>query len=303
MIRFKVSAEMKAYAVKALKQIEASAKNGIWEAHWGCAVLAGALLIEENLIDGDAAASVTALLDKLMASHASFQEEEGGNQNLLSRELFAGKLLTELAPHAKEPAALGHDVIYSAYVLKALERFEIPPWESLLDNLILLIRKIRAAGPGWITINGEQKFEPLEVAEEKTTAGYWTIFSSFDRPLPMETGDMQLGHLLTHGHAIGMLQGHATPQLTTGFDLAYRKRLHALRHANEVQQDKSPLPRRKPDPRTKGYWTFVESLGDMHGHAFKYAYSFLDLKKDRISAADLESYSRIVWPSQSHAAA
>ncbi|MGB8356581.1 MAG: hypothetical protein WCD79_21965 [Chthoniobacteraceae bacterium] len=290
---------MKAYALKALKQIEASAKNGIWEAHWGCAVLAGALLIEENLIDRDATASVTALLDKLMASHTSFQEEENGNQNLLPRELFAGKLLAELAPHAKEPAALGHDVIYSAYVLKALERFEIPPWESLLDAVILHIRQINAAGPGWITINGEQKIEPLEIAEEKTSADYWTIFSSFHRPLPMETGDMQLGHLLTHGHAIGMIPDHATPQLTNDFDLAYRKRLHALRLANEAQRDKSPLPRRKPDPRTKGYWALVESLGDMHGHAFKYAYSFLDLKRDHISAADLESYGRIVWPAAS----
>ena len=124
---FKLNAEMKAYAIKALKQIEASAKKGIWEAHWGCAVIAGALLVEEKLIDEDARASVTALLDALMASHASFREEEDGNQNLLPRKLFAGKLLAELAPRAKEPVAIGHDIIYSACVLKALERFEIPP--------------------------------------------------------------------------------------------------------------------------------------------------------------------------------
>jgi len=95
---------------------------------------------------------------------------------------------------------------------------------------------------------------------------------------------MQLGHLLTHGHAIGMIQRHADPQLIADF-------------ANEEQQEKSPLPRRKPDPRTKEYWTLVKSLGDMHGHAFKYAYSFLDMKRaHHISPADLEAYGRIVWP-------
>ena len=34
------------------------------------------------------------------------------------------------------------------------------------------------------------------------------------------------------------------------------------------------------------------------GDLLKYAYSFLDLLKYRVSAADVEAYSRIVWPSE-----
>jgi len=289
---------MREYAVKALKQIEASAKKGIWEAHWGCAVIAGALLVEENLIGEDAKASVTTLLKRLITSRAGFQGEGIEDRNLLQPGQFAEKLLAELAPHAKEPSEIGHDIIYSAYVLKALDRFGITPWESLLDRVTMLVHKVKASGPGWITVNGKNEVRTLDEAERKTDADFWTIFSHFDRPMLMEAGDMQLGHLLTHGHAICMFRGCASRDLIADFDLAYRKRLYGLRRANDEQKEKPALPRRKIDPRTKGYWTLVESLGDMHGHAFKYAYSFLDLKRNHVSAADIEAYGRIVWPAE-----
>jgi hypothetical protein len=44
------------------------------------------------------------------------------------------------------------------------------------------------------------------------------------------------------------------------------------------------------------YWEEVDRRGDMHGHALKYAYSFLDLKSERITGADLDAFGRILWP-------
>ncbi|HEY1789346.1 MAG TPA: hypothetical protein VGJ73_14395 [Verrucomicrobiae bacterium] len=289
---------MKEYVVRALRQIEASAEKGIWEAHWGCSVIAGALLVEEKLIDNDAKASVASLLNSLLTLHAGLSEEGIEDQNIVERKPFAEKLLAELAHDAKEPRAIGHDVIYSAYVLKAIDRFGIPPWESLLDRATRLVREVKAAGPGWITINGKKKFKTLDEAERKTDSNYWMIFSNFERPRSMEADDMQLGHLLTHGHSIDMIHGYASRELSADFDQAYRKRLHGLRLANEEEEEKLALPRRKLDPRTKEYWALVDSFGDMHGHALKYAYSFLDLKRDHISAADLEAYGRILWPNE-----
>lgn len=288
----------KTYAVRGLAQIERTAKDSIWDAHWGCAVIAGALLIAEDLVEDDAKPVIESLLKSLTASQKSFEAEAGSKRQYLERNQFAETLLGELAIKADDPREIGHAVIYSAYVLKALDYFGIPPWESLLARLTGLVRDINTAGPGWITVNGVNEPRVLQEAEMKTTADYWTLFAGFDRPLPMEVGDMQLGHLLTHGHAIHMFQAYAGPGLIAVFDHAYRRRLHGLRLANGLQRDQTPLPRRIINPRTKDYWGVVEMLGDMHGHALKYAYSFLALRGGRISTADLESYGRIVWPAK-----
>jgi hypothetical protein len=287
---------MKDLVVKALKQIEASAKTGIWEAHKGCSVVAGALLIEDSLIERDARSLVRALLERMLVAGPSFEGRGSEAQGGLGLGPFSTSLVAELRPHARSPREIGHDVIYSAYVVKALDRFGITPWESLRDQVILLIRKIKASGPGWITINGTNEVRELPERGTGTEADPWTIFSSFDRPRQMEAGDMQLGHVLTHGHAIWMSQAWAGQGLAGDFDIGLQRRLNGLRLANNDQRDKTPLRRRKVDPRTKEYWRLVEALGDMHGHAFKYAYSFLDLRRDGVSESDVESFSRIVWP-------
>jgi hypothetical protein len=123
-------------------------------------------------------------------------------------------------------------------------------------------------------------------------------FAQFGRPAPAEIGDMQLGHLLTHGHAIEILRAFGTKALMSDLDMAYRKRVRGLRAADLEQRDRTPLPRRAIDPRTRIYWELENRLGTMHGHVAKYAYSLLDLKRDLIANADLELFGRIVWPDQ-----
>jgi hypothetical protein len=287
---------MREIAVKALRQIEASALGRIWDAHRGCGLIAGALLVQEDLITDEAKASVRRLLVRTLASQQDSRLESFERRRSLTREQFSTSLRAALLPDARVPREIGHDVIYSAYVMKALDRFGITPWESLLDRVRLLIDKIKASGPGWITVNGKNEIRELDAEGMRAEGDCWATFSGFDRPRPMEVGDMQLGHLLTHAHAIEMSRIWANQELVADFDLAYRKRLTGLWLANGDQRDKSSLPRRKLDPRAKGYWALVETLGDMHGHAFKYAYSFLELRRARVSPADLEAFSRIVWP-------
>jgi hypothetical protein len=287
---------MKDFALKALEQIETSAGKGIWDAHWGCAVIAGALLVEEDLIGEEAKPMVRDLLGEILKAKPGFEGKGDGVRACLPRDRFGARFLSELAPKAAVATEIGHDVIYPAYVMTALARFRIAPWESLADQLALLVQKVKASGPGWITVNGENQARALVEVDSPAVADAWEVFASFDRPKPMESGDMQLGHLLTHGHAIGMAKAWAGPELFRDLDLAFRKRLHGLRLATQDQRDKSPLPRRKLDPRAKEYWRLVASLGDMHGHAFKYAYSFLDLRKGHPSEDDLWAFGRIVWP-------
>jgi hypothetical protein len=287
---------MREFVIKALEQIEASAAEGIWDAHWGCAMIAGALLIEENLVEEEAKPLVRHLLEGILMAKPGFEVKGGGVRACLPRDRFGARILSELAPGAAVPTEIGHDVIYSAYAMRALERFRIAPWESLEDRLALLVQKVKASGPGWITVNGENQVRALGEADPPPVADAWGIFAGFDRPRPMESGDMQLGHLLTHGHAIGMAKAWAGPELIRDLDLAFRKRLHGLRLASQDQRDKSPLSRRRLDPRAKDYWRLVASMGDMHGHAFKYAYSLLDLRNGQPSEDDLGAFGRIAWP-------
>ena len=293
-----LESKLKEYALQGLVQIEHTASTGLWHAHWGCAVIAGALLIAENLVEAEAKHEIEALLRAISTEQKGFVPERARPRLAMEKGQFTGQLLAELAINADDPREIGHAVIYSAYVLKALDAFGIAPWASLLDRLLGLVRAINASGPGWMTINAANEPRAFHEAEAKTTADYWTIFARFDRPLPMELGDMQLGHLLTHGHAIHMMEPYAGSGLTAAFDHAYRRRLPELRRANLAQKDLTPLPHRKIDPRSRHYWRQVPKLGDMHGHALKYAYSFLALRGGNISSADFESYGRIVWPDQ-----
>lgn len=287
--------EMKAHVIAALQQIEESADRGIWDAHHGCAAIAGALLCSEGLVDMNSTRTVEQLAAPFapLADYSPKTAERSGPP--LTFDIFATKLLAELAIAADEPKELRHEVIYSAYVLEALDSFEITPWESLLESVTRLVLKIKASGPGWITINGKNELCALQEADESTGADCWSEFMAFDRPLPMEIGDMQLGHLLTHGHAITLLTKFGSVALARDLNIAYRKRLRGLRLANREQTDKSPLPLRQIDPRGKPYWSAAGELGNMHGHVLKYAYSFLDLRRNRIRPEDLESFGRIVW--------
>lgn len=288
----------KAYAVQGLLQIERTARKGIWDAHWGCAVIAGALLVAEDLVENDAKPEIEVLLKSISTEQNGFEERTVPSSETVGIGLFTRQLLSELSIRADEAREIGHAVIYSAYVLRALHRFQITPWRSLLAAVVELIRKINAAGPGWITINGKNELRTLQEAKGKASTDYWTTFARFDRYLPMEIGDMQLGHLLTHGHAIQMISSQADTDLLESLDLAYRRRLRALRLANSDQKDRAPLPLRTVDPRSASYWMTAKTLGDMHGHVLKYAYSFLALRGLKITPADLQAYGRIVWPDQ-----
>ena len=289
---------MKHLAIKALAQIEASVSAGIWEAHLGCGALAGAFLIHEKFVQGP---SVEAIMSRAQAQVAGATSGPRDTTSIsLSR--FTQAIVQEISVNAEVPKEIGHDVIYAAYVLQALHTFDIAPWSSLLDALTTQIRRIKESGPGWITLNGENQVRPLAEAVEADVCDYWRRFAQFDRPRPMEVGDMQLGHLLTHGHAITLLRHHVTDTTLAALDVAYRKRVRGLLVANESQIDQTPLRQSAVDPRHEAYWRQMKASGDMHGHVMKYAYSFLDLTKATgPSAQDLVAFGRVVWPARARA--
>lgn len=285
---------MSTLARRALEQIANSAVAGIWDAHRGCAALAGAFLVNRGLVAGEAAAALKELLQgRTLAAPAT---EDAVTFDAVSFAEFSETLVGELAFAADQPRELGHDVIYSAYVLRAIEVFEVQPWRGLLVAMIALIRKLQASGPGWITVNGRNEVRPLPGAEAPAVENVWSVFAELERPLASELGDMQLGHILTHGHAITVVEPYAAPELRLALRRGLGRRVRALQFAAGEQTSRAPLPRRAIDPRRAEYWSTVAQLGDMHGHAFKYAYSFLELRRDPIRRSDLEAFGRICWP-------
>ena len=138
----------------------------------------------------------------------------------------------------------------------------------------------------------------LSHVESQAPSDYWTRFAEFDRPKAMEQADMQLGHLLTHGHALALLTSLAPQPLLSNLDVGHRKRMHTLRDANAEEINPTPLRRRFVDPRHERYWLLFPRLGDMQGHAVKYAYSFLDLRRASMTTDDFKAFGRIVWPGE-----
>ncbi len=284
---------MRKLVVTALKQIEVSAEGDIWGAHAGCAAIAGALLVTHNLVSAVVRSAVQLRVETLLREHSGAASQSAP----ISRRLARERILNELAMEACEPKALGHGVIYSAYVLRALEAFDIQPWQSLVDAVTLLLRKIREAGPGWITINGSNEHRPFpDAIVEDAPIKCLEIFSLFERSRRSEADDMQLGHLLTHGHAIEVLRDYCAEDLIEALSTAYRRRINCLKIAAAEERELAPLRRTPIDPAKPAYWAKIAELGDMHHHALKYAYSYLDLCHRAAAKPDFTAFGRIAWP-------
>lgn len=251
-------------AIAALLQIESTARGNFWDAHPGVSRLASLLLRAPQ----KPAPIVTP---------------------------FVAAALQALAPHADQPKELGHDVIYTAYVIRAVQRFEIEPWPTLQPSLARIVRSIKASGPGWITINGRNEVRLFDTIDPDSVDDPWAAFARLDRPRQMEAGDLQLGHVLTHGHAIEMLRPYADAALIDSLRVALRRRIAGLKAASAEQTDPQPLPSEPLDPRKARYWDLTQTRGDMQGHAIKYAFSFLDLRPTP-TPDDVRSFSRILWP-------
>lgn len=275
--------------------IERSIPESIWGAHEGCGILAKLFLANSDHIP-DAVRQL--LLAQASQTKAPIPPVDSTSESM-PLPAFREAVVDALAPNADNPRAIGHDVIFTSYILRALDEFEIMPWASLGKAVGKLVHDIKQAGPGWVSINNRQEFQETSHLSADDAPPSWETIVQFDRPLPMEAGDMQLGHLLTHAHAITRIAPLCSSGLNDKFRCAFGKRLTLLRTANQQQHDQTPLRKWPLDPRTERYWACPGTLGDMHGHVAKYALSFLELCEHTPTTADLEAFGRILWPAAS----
>lgn len=281
------------------KMIESSQTN-IWDGHWACAVLALIQLLEENLIPRQLEVSIRKHLDKIVGEHA--------NKNIFREENeykgFRADILELLIQNSHTCNAIGHDVIYTYYIVDLLSHSDVPATAELFNAMKKLLQDFKASGPGFVTINGNNSIiQPDGIPRtatrfQLTPASVLDLFHHFSRPSQMETDDMQLGHLLTHGHSIVELRQAWSEYAVGSLDGAFFARVDILAYANELEE----IPTKYSPSDTKSMWNPLELpyweqalVDSRHGHLYKYAYSYLKLNRMiECRPSDFRAFSRVL---------
>jgi hypothetical protein len=209
----------------------------IWDPHWGCAVLAGRALLEEQLVEPEARPYVQGVIDSIINSHPIGRP----SQRISDGPRTKSDVLSILTQDDPKVSQLGHDAIYSAYIFSAMATD--PQLESgpMWASAVRLLNMIKNSGPGWITINGKNTVLPVPIVPNArklrliTQDDVMSYFSDFNRSERMERGDQQLGHLLTHGHSIYRLYQLGYRDLADAASLNFSARIETLNHANQLE--------------------------------------------------------------------
>ena len=290
------------YRKWACQKIIESSQSNIWDGHWACAVLALTNLLEEKLVPASLEPLIHKNLMKTVEERANEQQYPGNNENVG----FVDQMIRLFADDGDSLNAIGHDVIYTFYLTNMLSHSNILATVELLDAIKKMIREFVASGPGFVTVNGENiVMDPGSIPDtgitfRLTPEAVLDFLQHFRRTLFMERGDMQLGHMLTHGHAVVEFKHFSSKYAFENLDSAFHARINILTHANkledkEIGSDHSGLNADTDlNPLEASYWQ--QALADSrHGHFYKYAYSFLKLNRMAgRTPSDFRLFSRIL---------
>ncbi|OMF36706.1 hypothetical protein BK133_08655 [Paenibacillus sp. FSL H8-0548] len=281
------------------KFIECS-QNNVWDGHWACAVLALTNLLEEKLVPASMEALIQKNLVKMVEEHANERQYQINNEYVD----LTDKMIELLSKNYRSCHALGHDVIYMFYLINMLSRSNIPATAELFEAMKKMVKDFLASGPGFVTVNGENiVIDPDGIADASTrfqlnSETVLDSFHNFQRSRHMEQGDMQLGHILTHGHAIVELKQISSNYVLDNLDSAFHKRMNILTYANKLEEKVIESDIAHSDitlnPWEPSYWE--QALVDSrHGHYYKYAYSYLKLiQMAGRTLSDFRSFRRIL---------
>lgn len=283
------------------KMIEASHSN-IWDGHWACAALALIHLLEEKLVPGEVESLIHQNLDKTVEEHANKEKYRSDKEF----DDYRSGLIELLNRNSGANNSLGHDVIYAYYMLDLLTGSTVPANAELFHAMTRLLEGFADSGPGFVTINGKNMvIHPDGLAKtaerfQLTSSSLLDLFNGLSRPLQMEKDDMQLGHILTHGHAIVQLKHAFKSDGLNVLDEALFTRVDILNFANQLEVESASkeqniaLSETMWSPLETSYWE--RALSDSrHGHYYKYAFSYLKLNRmAERNAVDFGKFSRIL---------
>lgn len=294
------------YGKWACQKIIESSQCNMWDGHWACAVLALSNLLEEKLVLASLEPLIHENLTKTVEEHANEQP-----YRIIKKYAgFHNEMVSLLANKGQSLHAIGHDVIYTFYLTKMLSSSNVFATAELLDAIKRIVRDFAVSGPGFVTVNGENiVMDPGSIPDKgiKDRLSPETVLDflhHFRRTLFMERGDMQLGHMLTHGHAIVEFKHFSSKYAFDNLDSAFHARINILTYANQLEDKEIGSDHSRLDadadsapelnPLEPSYWQ--QALADSrHGHFYKYAYSFLKLSRMAgRTPSDFRLFSRIL---------
>ncbi|MCR8645483.1 hypothetical protein NV379_22865 [Paenibacillus sp. N1-5-1-14] len=271
----------------------------IWHAHYGAAAIASWFIVREFDLPKDAADCIIHQSNKMTDKHSLSQVDHmtnGVEFNIAEKEIVRA-----LEETIDELHWVGHNVIYSAYSLMALNKLCYWGDEGSMNNIALLIRSFKGTIPGrsWIGFSTKEvkslmltPDDNIPTIQTPKELSEFTLgeLSAFQTIYHAEAHHDLIGHMLTFSHALNMLYDLGHESLFNRGLLPLFKLVKVLRSSKELENndsirlvspvDKLPLvPKKRADhlPCKAAYWTKDYSQMDWdYGHLFKFTYSYMD---------------------------
>ena len=279
----------KGYLAKGLLALSRSMEKDIWAGHLGAAVIAAYYFLRHNEHTENMQDLITNQTDSFIEVHKDFFKVTSTEEENLDFEI---KIISALEENIEKLCEIGHNVIYASLALKASR--DVPEMRTTIvcEGMCHLISAFNDCTPGHIWVDGKTEvIEPdntdtiVPRIEDAGTVKKYVLdsFLNAERSYREESGDMQLGHLLTHGQSIVELfeLGYSELGQVAFKPFAQRiKLIKGLRKRNPCI-DPSEGVGNFISPLKDEYWSNDYSDSDWnHGHIFKYPYSFYQLLKD-----------------------
>lgn len=274
-----------------------SKTGDIWEAHVGAGAIASYFFVKENSLSVDTGYRITsqseAMLDTHLSARASRPNEE------MDQRAAESMLLDALENSIDGLHWVGHNVIYTAVSLLAIQ--ELGGWSTKeeIDGISSLVRSFERTIPGrsWIgysasevkklQVEDSDQFPAIENAEQ-LSALILTELSSFQTIYRAEAHHDLIGHMLTFSHALNILYdlGHVTyfnrgvPALLKLVKVLRASQNLASEHQLKLSSpvDRWPLTKAGRSewlPIEPDYWAIDYAHHDWDfGHVFKFPFSF-----------------------------
>ncbi|MEK4849046.1 hypothetical protein NST04_04115 [Paenibacillus sp. FSL H7-0756] len=274
-----------------------SVTGDVWEAHFGAAAIAGYFFVKENPIPLDTVNRIMAQSETMLDKHSS----RGAAPPVVGIDPGdAEKMILEsLEPGIDELHWVGHNVIYAALSLLAIQ--ELGRWgtKDEILGISTLIRSFNKSIPGrsWIgySVSDVRKLEidendhfPAIANAGQLSEFILTELSSFRTIYRAEAHHDLIGHMLTFSHALNILfdLGHVS-YFKRGL-LPLLKLVKVLRASHNLEAEypvqlSSPVDRQPLIKADRSEWLPVEyeywSRDYAHhdwdfGHVFKFPFSF-----------------------------
>ena len=208
-----------AYLEKGLTCMSRSMVKSVWPAHYGAAVIAAYYYVEENDLSQETVEAIRVQADRMMEKHATYFEPWPSEA---SRD-DAEDLIVDVLRGNVHKLCIGHNVIYSALAIKALRDtpgMHPPEMVAGLQDLIQAFDTIRFG----MYIGGKGKgVEEMTLAADDDVpsssevgdivALTFSEFLKFKQIYDLDIHKAQVGHLITHAHALVELLELGFPDL------------------------------------------------------------------------------------------